>query len=242
MLIYRQPIATFAYLGGLKILFEDFSWSFLQCALYSQEFCCGQNQYIHIDRSHSSDRSGSRNVLSARMLGDVILMSDADHAFEPDLMARMLSVFQQYQPNGDRIDVLTGVYRYTVPPHLPVLYHFDVETGKHIHIAELDWSQELSQIPCAGAGVLMVRRCVFDRIRTELKEEPFTEIHPYSEDFSFFERLRRLGIKAYVAPGIKSDHLMVTRVTDEHYQREAVMTCPLPDGGLAAINGMKGQV
>jgi GT2 family glycosyltransferase len=203
--------------------------------IYSNEFCCRPEQYIHLDRSISSDRSGSRNVISERILGDWVFFTDSDHKFEPDLLARMLSIFNQFRPDGNRIDVLTGVYRYRVPPHLPVLYHYDADTDRHFHVAELDWSQPVMEIPCAGAGCLLIRRSVFQRIRDELKEKPFDEKPPLSEDFSFFQRLRQLGIKSYVAPQIKSDHLLVKPVTDEDYKREEVQAVPMPNGGMAAV-------
>jgi Glycosyl transferase family 2 len=240
MLIYRQPIGSMAYLGGTQMLLEPFSWSFLQCAIYSQEFSCLPGQYIHVTRSTSSDRSAARNSLYRSMLGEWLWMSDSDHQFEPDILARMLAVFEQLKPNGERIDVLTAVYRYKVPPYIPVLYHYDPPTGKHCHIAELDWSQPLRRIDCAGAGCIMIRRCAMDRVASELHESPFDETDPLSEDFSWFARLRKLGIKAYVAPQIHSHHLIVKPITEEDYQPEECWpTVPLPEGGLALVGGLK---
>ena len=240
MLVYRQPIGTAAYLGGLKVLLEDFSYSFLQMMLYSQEYACQPGQYVHLDRSKISARAGSRNVLASNMQGEFLFMSDSDHTFEPDLLVRLLAVFNQFKPGGERIDVLTGLYRYVVPPHLPVLYHFDEDTQSHVHIAEVDMSQPVFPVDCAGAGVLLIRRCVFERIAAELREKPFDEYPPFSEDFSFFMRCRKVGIKAYCAPQIQSHHLRVTPVTDDDYMRDEVMTTPMPNGGLAARGKMKG--
>jgi len=242
MLIQKVPIGTVAYLGGLGFLYEDFAYSFMQMLIYTKEFCCPEGSYVHLDRSISSDRSGSRNVLSQRMMGDWIFFTDSDHGFDPDLLARLLSVFNQIRPDGERIDVLAGLYRFRVPPHLPVLFHYDEETKTHCHIAEVDQSQPVFQISCAGAGCLLVRRNVFDRIREELHENPFDEKPPLSEDFSFFNRLRDLGIKAYVAPQIKSDHLLVKRITDEDYKGDEIWASPLPSGGRAAIEKWGGKV
>ena len=242
MLISKRPIGTAAYLGGLGFLYEDFAWSFMQMIQYNSEFACrpSQGEYIHLDRSTTSDRAGSRNVLAQRMLGDFLFMSDADHRFEPDLLTRMLALFNVPHPEtGDRIDVLTGLYRYRSYPHLPVLYHYDPTTGHHAHIGDLDFTKPLVQVGCAGAGCLLVRRCVFDRIREELHEDPFAEMHPFSEDFSWFTRLRKLGIKVYVAPQIRSDHLLIKPVTDDMFDRSVCQFIPMPEGGQMVAEAPK---
>ena len=234
MLLSKRPIGTASFLGGLGFLYEDFAWSFMQMIQYGTEFICrpSQGEYIHLDRSMSSDRAGSRNILAARMLGNWLFTSDADHKFEPDLLARMLALFNApHSDTGERIDVLTGTYRYKSYPHLPVLYHFDKATQHHQHIGDMDFTKPLIQVGCAGAGCLLVRRCVFDRIRAELKEDPFAEVHPWSEDFSFFNRLRALDIKVYVAPQIRSDHLLIKPVTDDMFDRSVVEFIQLPQGG-----------
>ena len=245
MLLAKRPIGTACFLGGLYTLLEDFSWSFMQMIQYNTEFVCrpSQGEYIHLDRSKTSDRAGARNILAQRMLGDWIWMTDTDHQFEPDILARRLALFNAPHPDtGERIDVLSGLYRYKSYPHLPVIYHFDPTTGHHAHIGDLDWTKPLVQVGCAGAGCLLVRRCVFDRIREELHEDPFAEMHPYSEDFSWFTRLRKLGIKVYVAPQIRSDHLLIKPVTDEMFDRSVCQFVPMPEGGqMVADQSTAGQ-
>ena len=234
MLLAKRPIGTCAYLGGLGFLNEDFCWSFVQMVQYGNEFICrpSQGEYIHLDRSTTSDRAGARNLLAQRFLGEWLFTSDADHKFEPDLLSRMLALFNAPHPDtGERVDVLSGFYRYKSYPHLPVLYHYDEATKHHQHIGDMDFTKPLIRVHCAGAGCLLVRRCVFDRIRAELNEDPFAELHPYSEDFSFFTRLRALDIKVYVAPQIRSDHLLIKPVTDEMFDRNVLQFIPMPEGG-----------
>jgi hypothetical protein len=122
------------------------------------------------------------------------------------------------------------------------LYHFDQATKHHQHIGDMDFNKALIRVHCAGAGCLLVRRCVFDRIRAELHEDPFAEADPYSEDFSFFNRLRALDIKVYVAPQIRSDHLLIKPVTDEMFDRSVLQFIPMPEGGqVVAEQTMAGQ-
>jgi GT2 family glycosyltransferase len=72
---------------------------------------------------------------------------------------------------------------------------------------------DLIEAGCSGAGSLLVRRRVFNRIRTELKENPFDILPPWSEDFSFFRRLHKIGIKMHCCPAIESYHLTVRSIT-----------------------------
>jgi hypothetical protein len=242
MLLSKKPIGTFAMIGGLFTVLEDFMWSFVQAVQYGNEFVCrpSQGEYIHLMRSQTSDRAGARNLLAHSFLGEWLLQTDTDHRFEPDMPARMLALFNAPHPEtGERIDVLTGLYRYRSFPHLPVLYHFDPTTGHHAHIGDLDFTKPLVQVGCAGAGCLLVRRCVFDRIREELHEDPFAEMNPFSEDFSWFTRLRKLGIKVYVAPQIRSDHLLIKPVTDDMFDRSVCQFIPMPEGGQMVAEAPK---
>lgn len=208
MLLRNKPIGTAAYLGGVPAVLEEFCHSWSQMIQLNQEILCQPGEYVHLDRSISSYHSSARNSLAQQMLGDWLFMTDCDHAFEPDLLLRMVTVLNQA-----KIDVLTGVYRYRVHPYLPVIYKWNEEAGGFSVLATMDWEAPLQEIDCSGAGCLLVRRSVFQRIWSELGENPFDILHPLSEDFSFFKRLKKLGIKAYCAPQIESQHLKIKRIT-----------------------------
>lgn len=237
MLLVKQPIGTMAYMGGLQFVFEEFMWSFAQTVAYGYEFVskASQNTYVHLERATSSDRAMSRNYLSYKFLGDWLIMFDADHAWEPDILGRMLALFEAPLADGSRVDVLSALYRYKTYPHLPVCFHWDESEQGHSVIGKFLSEAPLFQIGCAGAGTLLIRRSVFDRIRAELGEDPFAEVHPFSEDFSFFARCRKLGIPVYVAPKIESDHLVVKRITGKDFDPAAVEIIPVPQGGVASV-------
>ena len=129
-------------------------------------------------------------------------MLDTDLAFEPDLAARLVRFFEL-----NKLDVLCGIYPYKSHPHFPVVYMHEPESDRHEIMADWDRSLSLLPIDSAGAGLLLVRRTVFERITSELHESPFDRYPGKGEDHSFFMRLRKLGIQAYCAPHVEADHL-----------------------------------
>jgi hypothetical protein len=211
VLLTHRYLGTVAYLGGLPAVLEEFCWSFAQLVQYNAEYLCRPGEFVHYDRAKVSLHDYARNTLVERIRGDWLLMVDADHAFEPDLAARLLRKLDEYQ-----CDVVTAVYVHKHPPHTPVLYQYNGQGMEPIH----DWDRraEAFQIGSAGAGSLLVKRSVFTRIKSELKEGPFDRIAPFGEDHSFFIRLHRLGIAAFAVPSIESPHLEVrkTSLADHH--------------------------
>lgn len=200
---HEKIIGTIGYLGGIPALLEPFTWSWgLLCAHTTEVMAPGE--HIHYDRAKMSLHDYARAELLARMRGDWILMLDTDISFEPDLAARMVWTMNRFN-----VDVLTGVYVYKHPPHYPVLYRCNKATDKFEIIGDFDRSSEIFRVDGAGAGVLLVRRRVFERITTELRESPFDRSDLKGEDFSFFRRLMRLNIPTWCAWKIQVQHLEI---------------------------------
>ena len=208
MPIGRKPIGTIGYLGGVPAVLEEFCWSFGQLVEFNAEQIETPQSYIHYDRVKYSDHAPARNALVRQMKGNWLLQLDTDHQFEPDLLARILRL---YQEAGVR--VISGLYRFKRPPYAPVAFGGD--NGTPI----LEWAPglELFEITGAGAGCLFVERSVFDEIATKCKCEPFDRLPGTSEDHSFFRRCKECDIKTYLAPNIEFDHLTVSRVTSDLY-------------------------
>lgn len=198
-----------AYMGGLPALLESFCWSWGQMIAFNAEWV-EPGRYIHYERSSYSDHAPARNALVTRFLGDWLVQMDTDHVFEPDILARLVMTADKYG-----LDVLSGLYQMKQPPHVPVLYQWvGPESSPGLQpMATWDRSLKVIEIGSAGGGCLFVRRQVFDQIADELKEKPFDRIHPYSEDHSFFVRLKRLGITPYAALNIQCHHLKIAPVT-----------------------------
>lgn len=198
----HKHIGTVAYMGGIMSLPEPFTWSLANMMMFSQEALCPPGHHLHLDRTSLSLHDWARNDLLAKMRGEWILMLDTDIAFEPDLLVRLYSTMVR---NG--ADVVTGIYCYKAEPHFPVLYMHNSETDRMEIVGDWSRDSEVFEVDGAGAGVLLVRRAVFERITSELKEGPFDRIGTHGEDHSFFRRCRQLGIKPLCAWKCEVQHL-----------------------------------
>jgi Glycosyl transferase family 2 len=196
-----SAIGTVAYMGGIMSLPEPFVWSWTQMIQFNGETLCEKDEHVHYDRARFSLHDVARNELAERMRGDWLLMLDTDLVFDPDICARLI----RFMYAAD-LDVVTGMYPYKGNPTIPVLSLHD-GAGRNSPI--VDWDRTLDLIPFTGggAGCLMVRRRVFERIAAELQERPFDRIMLAGEDFSFFARCRRLSIECWCAWRVQCGHL-----------------------------------
>ena len=217
MLIEKTPLGTMAYLGAPFQVPDDFCWAWGQMIQFNNEYVCHPDEYIHLCRSVTTDRAASRNIIRKLFLGDWVLMLDADQIYQPDLLLRMLILFE-----GAKLDVLTGIYNSKNSPYPPMIQWRDDESQytKNRWRIITGWKPgvRLIEVRRAGGGCLMVRRKVFDRIDQELHEEPFNYRDGASEDFSFFARLELLGIRAFAAPQIQLGHLVMRSVNMKNFK------------------------
>lgn len=207
MLLGKKILGTCSYLGGIMALPEPFVHSWTQMIQYNAEYLLEQGQTINYDRATVSYHSFARNSLVDQIKGDWLLQIDTDQTFEPDTLARMLHLMDKH-----KIDVMVAPYVYKSEPHPPVMYGYNKKTKAKYIVGDWDKSAELVRIKGAGAGFLLVRRKVFEKIKTKLKCSPFdiyfeNNTIPYSEDHSFFERCWKLKIPVYFSPQITVKHL-----------------------------------
>lgn len=214
MLLGRKCIGTIAFFSGLEFGYTRFNRSWGQLVQYNCERLCQNGEYIDQGFSGVNQPQIARNELVKSMRGDWLLQLDSDHSFDPDLVERLLHRMDQYG-----VDVVSGLYFGRFHPHKPIAYTKG-EDGAVYQIAE--WPNEPFQIASAGAGCLMVKRSVFDRINNELGEEPFALRPPMLEDHSFFARLDQLGIPALIDPRIIHKHLAIKGIGPDDYDRD----CP----------------
>jgi hypothetical protein len=217
-LIYgKQPLGTVAYISRDHVP-EPFCIALAQLISFCYEYVVPPGRFIHPDHSCAADKIPARNELVQKMQGEWLLQLDSDQVFEPDLLLRLLQLFEAHD-----LDVLTGLYTYKQPPYNAVLYQYK-DDGYH---GMLDWERQFKLLPvgAAGAGCLLVRRRVFDRIKAEQKALPFDPVGIYkTDDFSFFERCRLLDIKCWTAPQVELEHLSTRGVGAKDFHPELFHT------------------
>ncbi len=215
MLLRKTIIGTIAYLGGLPANLEAFTWAWGQLIQYNSEYVCDpfKAEIIHLDKATVSLHDFARNSLVERFLGGWLWMTDTDHVFEPDIVSRMLFLSNKYG-----LDVVTAIYRHRAGPGCPVLYQWDDDGVFALPIADWDRNVEALQVGSAGAGCLLVRRGVFERIAAELGEAPFNRFDHYGEDHAFFKRCQRLGIPVYALTRVESPHIVVDTLKMSDYE------------------------
>ena len=218
MILGKKILGTIGAMGGVPAVLNPFMWSLVQMVQYNQEYVCGENEIIHYVQAPTSFHAESRNYLVDNCYGDWLLMLDTDHSFEPDILNRMLKVM--YENN---IYVLSAIYQYKQDPYPPVLFmknnndSEDKKKNPFLLISEWDRSLDLLQVGSCGAGCLLIRKVVLDKIKNELKENPFDILPPHSEDHSFFKRLDKLNIPVFVAMDIECNHLMIKKIELKDY-------------------------
>ena len=219
-------VGTIGYMGGVMALPEPFVWSWTEMIQYNHDYVCDPGERIYYIRATNSFHSFARNTLVKQFKGDWLLMLDTDHAFEPDILGRMMKTIA-LKPE---VQVLTALYQYKGAPHAPKLYRFGKDYKDFNVLGKWDIPKSrdkvggkyLVPIDLAGAGCLLVKREVFERMNKRFKQEPFDIIPPYGEDNSFFLRLKKLGIQAYCDPTIEYHHLEYKEVSMKDFDSESL--------------------
>ena len=209
-LVNKVEIGTVAPMMGLPTNLSAFTVSYAEMLKFSTEEMCGPNQRIATHYPKHSFHDVARNEICHTSVGMWTLFLDTDHSFAPDLLLRL---YRTMMETG--YDVVSGLYLFRHPPYGPVMWRWedpDSETN-FAHQALVDWPRgERIEVGIAGAGCLLVKNTVFDRIDKELGEDPFSRKEfngMVGEDFAFFRRLRKLKIKALVDTRVECHHLLV---------------------------------
>lgn len=218
------------YIGTVATMWMDsargkFVNSLAEMLLYTQKnLCKNSREHIKYFNAPCSYHSLARNKIAENTEGDWVFMTDTDHMFAPDLVTRLVDLSKKYNAK-----VISGIYQFKLPPHGPVA---SVWTPNDKACQLQDWNREkdLISVGPVGGGCLLVYKEVFDRIREELKESPFSEYLGLSEDYSFCHRCKRLGIPVYLAPKIESHHLIDVPLSIEDF-------VPPPRDGLSSVQG-----
>lgn len=205
--------------------------SYADLLLYSQLHLCGPGEYIHLLKGAYSWFE-VRNDFVEDMQGEWLLQLDTDHCFAPDTLERLLRLATRHNAR-----VISGIYQYKHPPHNPVVGLWTPE-GRVAPL--LDWPRNLDvlEVGVTGAGCLLVHRSVFNRIRRELKEQPFSIRPGLSEDYSFCQRCRDLAIPVHLALNVECHHVIDTVLSIRDYTPPASPTVGVSGGRIVDTEGV----
>ena len=203
----QEPIATIGYICTTPMVFERFVINMIQLVHYNMV----HNLCVLYTRTTTGDQAVARNELSRVMRGDWLFMLDTDMQFDPNIFHQLLTTATE-----NNLEILSGIYCKRATPYQPC--SFVIREDKMYHADVYKAPEQLVRVDGVGAGCLLIKRNVFNRIREELKEEPFTVTYPYSEDLSFFLRVKKLNIPVYVAREVECGHLGLEEIRYKHFQ------------------------
>jgi hypothetical protein len=131
-----------------------------------------------------------------------------DHAFEPDLLQRMLMRAELFQ-----CPVLVPLVSTKVPPFSSVL--FNLATTKPLDFHDLHTSDDPVKVHAAGTAGMLVQRHVLEKIIANPGADgwarPFRigwgQPDASDEDIYFCHRIRECGFAIHVDPTLGMDHI-----------------------------------
>lgn len=192
---------TVGYICTIPMVYEPFVTSLVQLVQYNQ----AKNINVWYNRTTVGSQAHARNSLAKTMLGHWLFFIDTDIVLPFNALEIMLQLQKKHN-----LDVLSGLYYERQPPHYPVVYDSD---GADLWTGDPHFTGDIKQVYAVGGGCLLVKKKVFDRIREELQEEPFSIIADSGEDISFCRRLAKLKIPVYVTNLFKVEHLSLTPIS-----------------------------
>ena len=218
MIFGKKIIGSVGIMGGVMSYPAPFLWSWTQFIEFNNDYVINPGEQILYTKTDNSYHSFARNNLVKQMRGDWLLMLDTDQAFEPDILSRML--YMMYKE--PEVKVLTGIYQYKGAPYSPKIYRFTKNLKALEAIGKWDKpkgaGRYLIPIDSAGAGCLLIKKEVLEKVKKVFKEDPFDIVAPFSEDNSFFLKLKKLGIPVFCDPSIEIRHLDYKQITMDDYK------------------------
>ncbi len=216
MICGRKCIGTIGVMGGIETVPSSFCRSLEQLRTYTERHVTLSNEEVITTWASNTYHVSARNELASKRMGEFTLMLDTDQVFRPSLLGDLWRTMKEHN-----LDVVTGVYYQKRAPHMPLLYRLRDDEDETFQILS-DFPRDMPfQVAAAGAGCLLIRNEVFVRIERKFKQGPFDIINPYSEDLSFFRRLKDLGIETWCDPRVTTRHLRTVEVTDEDHHKAA---------------------
>jgi hypothetical protein len=173
---------TVGVISGDLARYSMFSMCLINLLSYSGELVS------HFDWMTGSNITGNSNELAKRMEGDWLWMIGDDHAFQHDLLEKLVL---------RDVDVVVPLCLQRSSPYPHVVYEGEQEDadeeGTHILHTSLP-SSGIHEVYAAGNAGMLIKRHVLDAIG-----EPYFETFgKQNEDLEFCRKIRNAGFKIHV--------------------------------------------
>jgi hypothetical protein len=151
--------------------------------------------------SHERSPAHARNTIIQNALNHNcthVLLIDDDHAFRSNALSMLLE---------HDVDIVTGLYLGRAYPHRPLIFDLAEPDGSCAYVRLNGDEERLKPIVACGFGFCLMKTEIFSRI-----EKPWVrlgELDPeqWCDDIGFFNRARKVGIKAYCDMECRIGHI-----------------------------------
>lgn len=155
----------------------------------------------------------NRNRLVDIALGDPhtthVLFVDTDMILPHDMIARFLKFMEL-----DNVDVMTGIYYQKNVPFRSTQF-LEFTDKKFVRLRVADYPEgDLTKVESSGAGALLIKREVFEKIKPPYFEFILTNggLNYLGEDIYFFRKTEEAGLGLYVDTSIIAQHINGTMI------------------------------
>lgn len=158
----------------------------------------GSQRLRYAGRSNVAD---SRNAIAEMFTGDWLAMIDDDQVYQPEMLVTLLRHLED-----PRVDIVTPLIMRRRFPHPNVLVLASDDPAKPHETRQLVLDRKergLREVHAAGAGVMVLRRSVFERV-----PKPWFEWGRMSEDYTLCLKARAAGCGIYCDIDTRVGHIL----------------------------------
>jgi len=139
---------------------------------------------------------------ACRSDADAVFWLDSDVVLPPDAVTKLVLAGK---------DMICGIYCQRVPPHYPVVCHFD-PTGGADHRGTMNWivtwpEDVIGEADGCGFGCVLTSVAMLRAM-----PRPWFHFGDFSEDFTFCRQAKAAGFQLYVHTGVLCGHMGIAPV------------------------------
>jgi hypothetical protein len=194
----QRPVIT-SVPGTVVLLSAELGrYTVAQQCFDALELPAGTQRLRYAGKSNVAD---SRNAIAEMFTGDWLAMIDDDHVYQPEMLLTLLRHL-----DDPRVDIVTPLIMRRRFPHANVLVLASADPAKPHETRQLvlePTAGGLREVHAAGAGVMVLRRRVFERVA-----KPWFEWGRTSEDYTLCLKARSAGCGIYCDLDTRVGHVL----------------------------------